>query len=113
MPIIRPNEIKPRPRPAEPRPSLLTAEGRNVGLSIEWTIGGGGDTLSEREVSLIREACRVKRVNIPRCLHIKQCLVTMRPADVVKRFRGRRGYSERFVYGVHAALSKARGERAR
>lgn len=92
------------------KPSLMDAVGVPVGKSIEWAHGNTPTALTEREKQLIREKCRVKSVNVPRCLQVKQMLVTMTPAQVVKKNKGRKGFGERTVYGIHAALSQARGE---
>jgi hypothetical protein len=99
----------------EPEKKDLTAAPArliNNGLTIEW---GSNDAtglfLTEKEKRLICQKCGLKKVNEARALAVKSLMQFKTAAQIVAHFKGRRGMGERMVYGIHAALSEAIGER--
>lgn len=101
---------EPKGETSEVRVALEDVPGVTEGKSIVWAHGNQPSTISEREKTLIKKACGLKTVNVSRCLHIKTLLLSRSPAEIIRLNKGRRGYGERMVYGIHAALSKAKGE---
>lgn len=91
------------------RPSLLTATGTRVGLSIVWGASNVCNELTELEIEAIKKHTGRKKVNYVRALAIKSLMQAKTCADIVRQYRGKRGYSERTIKGIHAALSKAGG----
>lgn len=84
----------------------------NGGKTIEWGCGTGQILeLSELERRLICQKCGLKKAPEARALNIKRLMQHKTAAQIVAHFRGRKGYGERMVYGIHAALSEAIGER--
>lgn len=102
---------KERPQKSQPRkvPTLADAPGVKVGMSIEWAHGNRSDELTAEEIESIRRETGCKTVNTFRAIQIKNLLLTKTPAEIVRHFKGKRGYRERTVRGICSALSKARG----
>lgn len=91
----------------EKRPSLLTAQGVKVGLSIVWGESNVCNELTELEIEAIKKHTGRKKVNYVRALAIKSLMQSKTCADIVRQYHGRRGYSERTIKGIHAALSRS------
>jgi len=95
-----------------PRKSLLNAPGADMGNGvIEW---GGSEALTgltEREVELVKKKLGVKRVNYIRTLAVKSLMKSKSCAEIVRHFRGRKGYRESTIKHTHAALSQAASEK--
>ena len=97
---------KPREHAAQtPAPSLLTAQGvvteQPGGIVVEW----GTDTpaaLTEAEIKAVRAAGfrPFKAEAVKALMGHKTC------AEIVRHFKGRRGFSASTVRHIHAALSK-------
>lgn len=114
MECFRPGDYmkKERPQKSQPRkvPTLADAPGVKVGMSIEWAHGNRSDELTPEEIEFIRRETGCKTVNTFRAVQIKNLLLTKTPAEIVRHFKGKRGYRERTVRGICSALSKVRGE---
>lgn len=97
---------KPRERAAQtPAPSLLNVQGvvteQTGGIVVEW----GTDApkaLTEAEIKAVRAAGfrPFKAEAIKALMGHKTC------AEIVRHFKGRRGFSASTVRHIHAALSK-------
>lgn len=91
--------------PAPSAPSLLTAQGvvteQTGGIVVEW----GTDaptTLTDAEIKAVRAAGfrPFKGEAVKALMGHKSC------AEIVRHFKGRRGFSASTVRHIHAALSK-------
>lgn len=102
--------INRKPAPPVKKSTLFDAPGAEVGHAVEWSVGNLADALTEREIELIRLETGVKEVNTARALAVKRLMPTHSIAQIAKSFRGRKGYGQRTIAGLHAALSKAKGE---
>lgn len=91
------------------RKSLITAPGVQVGKSVVWGASNVCAELTEAEIEAIKKYTGRKKVNYVRALAIKSLMQSKTCADIVRHFRGKRGYSERTIKGIHSALSKAGG----
>ena len=89
------------------KPSLLEARGVQVGKSIVWGESNVCNELTEIEIEAIKKHTGRKTVNYVRALAIKSLMQSKTCAQIVRHFKGRQGYSERTIKGIHAALSKA------
>lgn len=97
---------KPREHAAEkPAPSLLTAKGvvteQTGGIVVEWGTNAP-TTLTEAEIKAVRAAGfrPFKGEVVKALMGHKSC------AEIVRHFKGRRGFSASTVRHIHAALSK-------
>lgn len=97
-------------QPQEQKQSLLDAPGVRSGTGIEWKVGNAHTELTAREIELVKQKCGTKTVNIARVLTIKNMMRFKTISQIAKEMKGRKGYSERYVAAIHAALSQSKGE---
>lgn len=91
----------------EKKKSLFTVPGVQVGLAIVWGEENTCSELTETEIEAIKKHTGRKTVNRVRALAIKSLMQSKTCSEIVRYYRGKRGYSERTIKGIHAALSKA------
>lgn len=101
---------QPKPRKIQSKtPTLADAPGVKVGLSIEWSHGNRSDELTPQEVAAIMRETGCKTVKTFRAVAIKNLMLTKTPAEIVRHFKGKKGYKERTIRGICSALSKCGG----
>lgn len=98
-------QVKPQQRIK--KPSLLTAPGVLEGKAIVWGVSNVCAELTEQEIEAIKKHTGRKTVNYVRAMAIKSLMQSKTCAQIVRHFRGKRGYGQTTIKNIHAALSNA------
>lgn len=106
---IRPKKNAPKPVQKRAARGLEDAPGFSVdeGRAIEWGGTSGKVTITPADIAAIKRHTGCKEVDMVKAMAIKSLMASKSCAQIVRYFRKRKGYGERTVKGLHAALSKA------
>ena len=91
-------------QPSERTRNLMEAKGQEVGISIEWTPGGGEIELTLDEMKALRRKHESRNVNYTRAAAVKRLMLEGRKcSEIVTMLH--KDYRQTMVKRDHAALS--------